>query len=182
MTRYGWLLDAKRCIECRACESACKQWNQVETGVNVRFRRVRTVESGTHAAPTAVALSLTCNHCIDATCIKVCPVKAIQRRPDGLVIIDQATCVGCRLCEKFCPYGAPQFNEATRKMLKCTGCFDRVDAGWAPACATLCPTEALRWEKWEDIQNTGTDRVTGFSNPALTKPAIRFLSTTWGRK
>jgi DMSO reductase iron-sulfur subunit len=181
VARYGWLLDAKRCIECRACESACKQWNQVETGVNIRYRRVRTIESGTFAAPSAVALSIACNHCMDASCIKVCPVKAISRRPDGLILIDQKTCVGCGMCVKFCPYGAPQFNAGARKMQKCTGCYDRVDAGLAPACAALCPTQALQWGDWESISQQGTDHVNGFSDPSFTKPAIRFLSTNWQR-
>ena len=179
VTRYGWLLDAKRCIECRACESACKQWNQVDTSANVRFRRVRVQESGTFSAPSVVALSLACNHCEEATCVKACPMKAISRRSDGIVVIQQNLCAGCQLCAKFCPYGAPQFHTTLKKMQKCTGCYDRVDAGMSPACATLCPTQALQWGKWEDIQNQGTAQVTGFSDPSLTKPAIRFLSTTW---
>jgi Fe-S-cluster-containing dehydrogenase component len=179
VTRYGWLLDAKRCIECRACESACKQWNQVDTGVNVRYRRVRVQESGTFSAPTVVALSLACNHCEEATCVKACPLKAISRRDDGIVLIDQTRCAGCQLCAQFCPYGAPQFHAATMKMKKCTMCYDRIDAGMAPACATLCPTNALQWGKWEDISGQGTAQVPGFSDPSLTKPGIRFLSTTW---
>lgn len=181
MSTYGWLLDPKRCIECRACETACKQWNGVPVGVGVRYRTVRVIETG--AAPNVRVswLSGACNHCENAICIKVCPVKAIARRADGIVLIDQSKCLGCRQCEKFCPYGAPQFNVAEKKMQKCTMCTDRVEKNLAPACATLCPTGALQWGDWEQLQKQGADRVDGFANPALTKPRIRFVTTGWGK-
>jgi anaerobic dimethyl sulfoxide reductase subunit B (iron-sulfur subunit) len=151
----------------------------VDTGVNVRFRRVRVQESGTFSAPTVYALSLACNHCEEATCVKVCPVKAISRRDDGIILIDQKTCVGCQLCAQFCPYGAPQFHAGLKKMQKCTFCSDRIDAGADPACVSLCPTGALQWGKWDELSGQGTNKVAGFSDPSLTEPRIRFLSTTW---
>ncbi len=180
MATYGFLLDPKRCIECRACEAACKQWNGVETGVNVRYRKVRVSEAGKFPAVQTQALSIACNHCENAFCMKVCPVKAISRRDDGVVLIDQSKCVGCRECEQFCPYDAPQFNSHTKKMEKCTFCADRIDQDLAPACVAMCPTGALQWGKWEDISQTGAARVTGFNNPALTRPRIRFVTSPWG--
>jgi anaerobic dimethyl sulfoxide reductase subunit B len=179
MSTYGWLLDPKRCIECRACETACKQWNQTPTGV--RYRRVRVVETGKGAAVTVTALSISCNHCEAATCIKVCPAKAISRRADGIVVTDGAKCVACRQCEEFCPYGAPQFNEQVRRMMKCTMCSDRIADTLEPACATLCPTGALKWGDWDTLKNAGTDRVTGYASPELTRPRMRFVAAGWGR-
>jgi anaerobic dimethyl sulfoxide reductase subunit B (iron-sulfur subunit) len=176
METYGWLIDEKRCIECRACESACKQWNKVEIGVGVRRRQVRVYETGAFPMVRQQALTGGCNHCDNAWCMKVCPVKAIWRRAeDGTVQIDQSKCVGCQQCAAFCPYGAPQFNQRTRKMDKCTMCFDRTDAGMEPACATLCPTGALQWGKWSEINQKGSDATDNFANPKQTMPRIRFI-------
>lgn len=177
METYGWLLDPKKCIECRACESACKQWNNVETGVGVRYRRVLVREMGVFPQVRMQALSMACNHCDEAWCMQVCPTKAIFRRPqDGLVLIDPEKCVGCGLCASFCPYRAPQFNTRTRKMEKCTGCYDRIETGLQPACAAICPTGALKWGKWSEISAAGTATTENFANPNQTKPHIRFIN------
>ncbi|MCC6539819.1 MAG: 4Fe-4S dicluster domain-containing protein [Bryobacterales bacterium] len=173
METYGWLLDPKRCIECRACEAACKQWNGVDTGVNVRYRQVRVTETGVFPAVRQQAISGACNHCDDAPCIKVCPTKAIWRRTeDGTVQVAQELCIGCKLCGEFCPHGAPQFHATTGKMQKCTGCFDRVEGGMQPACVTVCPTEALQWGKWSDIARRGAAPASG----AWTQPRLRFVN------
>lgn len=179
MPTYGWLLDYKRCIECRACESACKQWNGVDTGVNVRFRRVNVREAGRYPKVTMVALSMACNHCENPHCEKVCPTKAISRRSDGIVLIDQTLCIGCRQCEVHCPYQVPDYNPNKNKVEKCTMCADRIDQNLQPACATLCPTGALQWGKWEDIRGKGEGKVDTFTDPAYTAPHIRFITAAW---
>ncbi|MEK7752434.1 MAG: 4Fe-4S dicluster domain-containing protein, partial [Acidobacteriota bacterium] len=99
----------------------------METGINVRYRRVRVSESGQFPNVRIQAVSMACNHCENAWCQKVCPVQAIWKRDDGIVLIDQDRCVGCRECEKFCPYDVPQFNAQRKKMEKCTMCADRID-------------------------------------------------------
>lgn len=177
---YGWLLDYKRCIECRACESACKQWNSVETGIDVRFRLVRKSESGAFPNVRTLALSLACNHCEDPYCVKYCPTRAMYQRPDGVVLVDQDKCIGCKLCWEFCPYQAPQFNTKTKKVQKCTMCIDRIEQGLKPACATLCPTGALQWGKWEEISGNGEHEAEapGFVARA-TRPRIRFVNHAW---
>jgi Fe-S-cluster-containing dehydrogenase component len=181
MESYGWLLDPKRCIECRACETACKQWNQVEIGVGVRYRQVRVSESGTFPKVRMLAISAACNHCEQAYCMKACPPKAISRRADGIVLIDQDRCLSCRQCEAFCAHKAPQFNTRNRKMEKCTGCYDRIDAGLAPACATVCPTGALQWGKWSDISKMGSSTMEGFVGE-YTIPHLRFVTTPYPTK
>ncbi|HBY58949.1 MAG TPA: hypothetical protein DEH78_03960 [Solibacterales bacterium] len=176
METYGWLLDIKKCIECRACETACKQWNGVETGAGVRYRQVRVTEMGAFPMVRMQAVTGACNHCDDAYCMKACPVKAIWRRSeDGHVLIDREKCVACRECEAFCAHKAPQFNTRTGKMEKCTGCFDRVEKGMQPACAELCPTGALRWGKWSDISKLGSPTMSGFVG-LYTKPRLRFIN------
>jgi Fe-S-cluster-containing dehydrogenase component len=176
MAAYGWLIDEKRCIECRACESACKMWNQVETGVGVRRRQVRVYTTGVFPQVRQQALTGACYHCENAWCMKVCPVKAIWRRDeDGVVLIDQEKCVGCQQCAMFCPYGAPQFNLRTRKMDKCTMCFDRLEQGLDPACVTLCPTGALRYGPWEEVQKQGAETTANFAPPRQTRPKVRFI-------
>lgn len=180
METYGWLIDQKRCIECRACESACKQYNNVEVGVGVRRRLVRVNDIGTFPKVRQQALTGGCNHCENAWCMKVCPVKAIWRRSeDGVVLIDQEKCVGCQQCAAFCPYGAPQFNTRTRKMDKCTMCFDRIEVGLEPACATLCPTGALQFGKWSEIQQKGSEATENFANPKQTYPKVRFINDAY---
>lgn len=179
MSTYGWLLDSKRCIECRACESACKQWNGVETGIGVRFRQVRKRESGRFPNVQVQALSLACNHCENPYCVKACPTKAMWQREDGLVLVNQDRCIGCGLCADFCPYGAPQLNKSRKKIEKCTLCADRLREDLQPACATLCPTGALQFGKWEEISGKGDASMAGFADPRQTRPRIRFVTNGW---
>ena len=112
--------------------------------------------------------------------MKACPLKAISRRSDGIIVIDQTICAGCGECRRFCPYQAPQLNVAERKMQKCFMCTDRIEKGLQPACATLCPTGALKWGEWDTIKSQGTDRVPSFTGPDLTKPRVRFVTKGWG--
>ncbi|MBI4903986.1 MAG: 4Fe-4S dicluster domain-containing protein [Acidobacteria bacterium] len=178
MPKFGWLLDAKRCIECRACESACKQWNNLDTGV--QMRRVRTFETGTFPQVRTKALSLACNHCDDPACISVCPVKALSRvEATGAVVQDHAACIGCQQCVRVCPYSAPVYDTKTRKVFKCTMCVDRTAEGLLPACATLCPTGALKYLPWEEILASGASESTENFPSSATKPRIRFVGELW---
>ena len=90
-------------------------------------------------------------------------------------LLDPKKCIGCRICEQACPYGVPQFNAATQKMMKCTFCYDRIEQNLQPACASLCPTGALQFFPWDDIKGLGTADQEGFFNPVYTRPAIRFV-------
>jgi anaerobic dimethyl sulfoxide reductase subunit B (iron-sulfur subunit) len=178
MPQYGWLLDEKRCIECRACEAACKQWNNLDPGI--QFRKVRTFEIGKYPAVKTQALSWACNHCDRPYCMFVCPTKAISRRAaDGAVLIDPAKCIGCGVCQDFCPYGALVLNPKTKKMMKCTMCVDRLDAGLQPACSSICPTGALQFVPVEEMEQKGNVETTNFPYPHSTRPRIRFVENTW---
>jgi len=102
----------------------------------------------------------------------------IKRKTDGIVLINQETCIGCRYCIWACPYGAPQFNEETNKVEKCTFCVHRIDKGLKPACETTCVGRALHSGDMAEIEaRLDKSRQTlpdQFADPALTKPSIRF--------
>lgn len=151
--RLGMVIDLDRCIGCNSCAVACKAENGVRLG---GFRSwVSERESGKYPAVTRYLLPRLCNHCENPACLKVCPVGATFKRPDGLVDIDKSRCIGCRYCMVACPYNARYFNprrdsEGERlfpartlgTVDKCNLCAHRVDNGVVPACVNTCPASA----------------------------------------
>ena len=122
MARMKFLCDAERCIECNACVTACKNENEVPWGVN--RRRVVTINDG---KPGERSISVACMHCSDAPCMAVCPVDCFYQTDDGVVLHSKDLCIGCGYCFYACPFGAPQFPQASNfgsrgKMDKCTFC------------------------------------------------------------
>ena len=119
------------------------------------WRRVTFFEFGKRAPDVEVIpLSMSCNHCSDPACMKVCPVQAISKDKEfGAVLVDSSKCIGCGACAKACPWGAPQYFEPLEKtqmgtpehphMTKCDMCVDRLRVGLKPACVASCPGRAL---------------------------------------
>lgn len=168
-------VDLFNCIGCRACEVACKQENDLPVGV--RYRRVVTQEYGRYPRVAADFISLACNHCAEPACLKVCPVDAYTKREsDGVVLHDQEKCIGCLRCTWACPYGAPQFNEAKKKVEKCHFCFHRLALGMRPACVQTCPGLALDFGpvKAVSARPNRVRTIARFSDISLTVPNIRF--------
>jgi anaerobic dimethyl sulfoxide reductase subunit B (iron-sulfur subunit) len=140
-TQYRIYVDVNRCVQCHACEVACKVKNGVEPGV--KWRMVFDFWEGQFPTPSNHTLPYACFHCADPACEAVCPTGAIHKRlSDGIVDIDASRCIGCRSCQIACPFGIPQFGSDGR-MQKCNLCVDRVDQGLEPACVATCPAEAL---------------------------------------
>jgi Fe-S-cluster-containing dehydrogenase component/formate-dependent nitrite reductase membrane component NrfD len=139
--QYGFVIDHSRCIGCHACTVACKAENDVPLG---KFRTwVKYVEHGDFPQVRRSFAVLRCNQCSDAPCVAICPVRALGKRPDGIVDIDPDRCIGCKSCLQGCPYDALYINEDTGLAEKCHFCAHRTEIGLAPACAVVCPTEAI---------------------------------------
>lgn len=171
MSQKGWTFDKSRCVSCKACVVACKMENNTPTDVNYRW--VIEKESGEYPSARIQFTSMACFHCEHPACMAACPVDgAITKDPDtGIVLIHEDLCIGCKYCMAVCPYGAPQFNEATKKVEKCTFCFQRVQQGLLPACVITCVGLALDVaddEAWDGVPPEG------FADRNLTHPSIKF--------
>lgn len=135
MGKRSLMIFKKDCMGCHACEVACKQEHQLGVGP----RLLRIIEDAPHFHPVY------CHHCAKAPCKAVCPVEAITRNDQGIVLIDSDLCIGCRECMAACPFGAMQFDDEQDTAVKCDLCHERIEAGHAPACSTVCPTGCIIW-------------------------------------
>jgi Fe-S-cluster-containing dehydrogenase component len=139
--QYGFVIDHESCIGCHACTVACKAENDVPVGA---FRTwVKYTEQGVFPDTKRHFLVERCNHCTDAPCVTICPVNALEKRPDGIVDVDRDACIGCRACMQACPYDAIYLNGDLGAVEKCHFCAHRVDRGLEPACVTVCPVGAI---------------------------------------
>ena len=133
-----------RCWGCRTCEVACKQENRSPDGVHllqIRDDGPRQEDGRWHFVHQARR----CVHCDDPPCVEACAVEAIEKRADGVVILDHTACVGCRACVEACPYDAVAFDEAANVAAKCNLCHHRLDQGLLPACAdNVCLAHCIR--------------------------------------
>lgn len=157
---YGISFHQERCIQCHGCETACKNWRGVETGV--RWRRVQNLWSGRYPQVKCTSVSVACLHCVEPACAEACPEGAIAKRAeDGLVAVDREKCTGCRLCLDACPFHVPQFG-ASGIMEKCDLCQGRIEPDCeCPPCVATCPTGALVFETMSEAEKAAEERVLG---------------------
>ena len=180
MRQYAFYFDSSACSGCKACQAACKDKNHLPVGL--LWRRVYEVtgggwtRSGAAWVSTVFAynISLACNHCERPICVEVCPARAYTRRADGIVLLDEEKCIGCKYCSWACPYGAPQYDEQAGHMTKCNLCADNLDAGLPPACVAACPLRALDFGDRTDLEaRYGTVNVVyPLPQADLTEPAL----------
>jgi len=178
--QYAFYYDSTSCSGCKTCQMACKDKNNLEVGR--LWRRVYEIsggewlQTGNSWIPKVYAyfVSMACNHCEDPICLKVCPTQAIKKRSDGIVLIDEAKCVGCEYCSLACPYGAPQYNKQAGKMSKCDFCSDYIDQGKNPACVDACPMRVLEFGELDDLiaKYGKSDDISPLPKSSLTEPAI----------
>ena len=161
--KLGLVIDLDTCVGCQACVTNCKEWNTGghmapltdidaygENPDGVWFNRVHTYEQTTGCGTSrTVHFPRSCLHCENPACVTVCPTGASYKRTsDGIVLVDEDKCIGCKLCSWACPYGAREFDTDVGVMKKCTLCVDRIynqnlnEIDRVPACVAACPTGA----------------------------------------
>lgn len=161
----GLLFDGTLCIGCRACMSACKQYNDLPPELNeiegaalwdapldISGKTVNVIkayiggDSDKKDTPEGYAFTkLSCYHCVDASCVSCCPVSAMTKDPKtGIVSHSKDACIGCRYCVAACPFGVPRFtyDDPFGHITKCQLCKHRMAEGKYAACAEFCPTGA----------------------------------------
>lgn len=139
--QLGFVIDHSKCIGCHACTVACKSENQVPVG---SFRTwVKYTEAGEFPEVKRSFAVLRCNQCTAAPCVTICPTGALEKRLDGIVDVNPKACIGCKSCMQGCPYDALYINPDKGTAEKCHFCAHRTEQGLAPACAIVCPTEAI---------------------------------------
>ena len=147
MTQYAIATDVNRCVGCLACSVACKVVNNVPVGSfwNKTLRITNpTTQGGTWPDVDNYYLTVSCQHCENPECVKVCPTGASHKAEDGTVQIDKSKCIGCQFCAMSCPYGVRYLNEAERVVEKCTLCQQKIAQGELPQCVAQCGGMA-RW-------------------------------------
>ncbi len=156
VTRYAIAVDLDRCMGCYTCVLACKQRWLSDTPV--QYNHVETVEWGVYPEAHQRFIPLFCHQCLDPACKAVCPENAIEQTPEGPVIIDRTSCVGCGACKQACPYGCITLTGASASNVephaeKCTLCYPLIKQGEIPACVALCTTSCLIFGDLDDEQS-----------------------------
>lgn len=139
---YALIAVNEDCTGCHACEVACKQEHDLPVGP----RWIRVLSDGPSEVGGRLQLRYVvahCMHCSHPPCQDACPVAAISKRADGIVLIDEELCIGCKECLEACPLGVMQFDADKGVAQKCDLCVDRLDQGLLPACVAICPARCL---------------------------------------
>ncbi len=218
-TLFGYALDIQRCIGCRRCVYGCVEENNQSRDPQIHYIRVLRFKEGTmdlekstiYYDPYEVPedgyyyMPVQCQHCANAPCTKVCPVRATWTEPDGIVVVDYNWCIGCRYCMAACPYMGRWFNftdpviptdEITTKthylgnrprmrnvVEKCTFCIQRVREGRYPKCVEVCPAGVRKFGNLLDPDSEisrilKTQRVFRLKEELNTQPKFYYFFTT----
>jgi formate dehydrogenase iron-sulfur subunit len=185
--RMGFFTDTSVCIGCKACEVACKEWNQIpEDGLNWTgmshdhtgglgadsWRHVSFVEQLRGDDFRWLMSSDVCKHCTHAACLDVCPTGAIFRTEFGTVVVQEDVCNGCGYCVPACPYGVLDKREDDGRIFKCTLCYDRLDVGQEPACAKACPTDSIQFGELEVLRVRAGERVEALQEAGVSEARL----------
>ena len=181
----GFFTDTSVCIGCKACQVACRQWNDPtaepdppefelpqlsgdsydNTGSfsDINWRHVKFIEQFSADADrtesTWLMMSDVCKHCVNAPCLEVCPTDAIVRTEFDTVYIHEPACNGCRDCISACPFGVIHMSASRGVAQKCTFCYDRLKNGLVPACAQACPTESIQFGPIDQLKARARRRL-----------------------
>jgi formate dehydrogenase iron-sulfur subunit len=185
---YGFFTDTSVCIGCKACEVACKEWNQLpstsrgflgdsldNTGTldGQTWRHVKFIDNvpdetlGVGNGKAFLLMSDVCKHCTHASCMDVCPTGAIIRTEFDTVFIQESVCNGCRNCIAACPYDVIDIDAERNVARKCTLCYDRLQGGLEPACAKACPTDSIQFGPLEELQRQADERLASLQQQGI---------------
>ena len=182
MRTTGFFTDSTLCIGCKACEVACKEWNEVPadgfqwSGLSYdntlalghsTWRHVKFVENAPAIgsggnAPEHMAWQFSsdvCKHCDNAGCLEACPTGSIVRTEFGGVYVQPDICNGCGYCVVTCPFGVIDRRPDDGRAFKCTFCYDRQKAGLEPACAKACPTGSILFGDLDALERAADHRI-----------------------
>jgi Fe-S-cluster-containing dehydrogenase component len=198
--KLGLVIDLDICVGCHACATACKEWNASghmgplpdfnpygDGAWGVWFNRIHSFEEGEGDGARTIHFPKSCLHCEEPACVTVCPTGASYKRAeDGIVLVNESICIGCKLCSWACPYGAREFDADEGVMKKCTLCIDRiynenlVPEDRKPACVMVCPVSASHFgdlgDPGSDVSEMVARRASGDLMPELGyKPVNKYL-------
>jgi len=195
MTVTGFFTDSTLCIGCKACEVACKEWNEVphdgfslsglsydntltlghSTWRHVKFVEREPVIGRGGNAPELMSWEFSsdvCKHCENAGCLEACPTGSIVRTEFGGVYVQPDICNGCGYCVVNCPFGVIDRRPDDGRAFKCTFCYDRQKAGEIPACAKACPTQSILFGDLEELQKVADARIAKLHGDGMTDAKI----------
>ena len=189
---YGLFTDTSVCIGCKACEVACKEWNQLPGNEPVfgdgfdntgsldsqNWRHVKFIDNVADETMQAgdgkawLMMSDVCKHCKHASCLEVCPTGALIRTEFDTVYIQPDVCNGCRDCIAACPYGVIGLDEHSNVAQKCTLCYDRLQGGMEPACAKACPTQSIQFGPVDELRAKASQRLYDLHGPGIAQAQL----------
>src|SRR5512142_2825405 len=167
------LVDTTLCVGCRACEAACSEANKnpapPEGDAVLQQKRdtnqnAFTVVNKIPDVPNRFAKKQ-CMHCLAPACASACPVRAMDKKPEGPVTYDPTNCLGCRYCMIACPFDIPkyEYDSAAPRVRKCEFCAQRQARGLKPACTEVCPSGALTFGRRGELLELAKTRI--YTNP-----------------
>jgi formate dehydrogenase iron-sulfur subunit len=186
------LIDVSKCIGCKACQTACSEWNDLRDDVG---ENIGVYDNPIDLTPQSwTVMKFTehenndgnlewlirkdgCMHCEEPGCLKACPSPgAIVQYTNGIVDFHEENCIGCGYCVTGCPFNVPRISKKDNRAYKCTLCSDRVAVGQEPACVKTCPTGAIVFGTKEDMKVHAAERIEdlksrGYENAGLYDPA-----------
>jgi formate dehydrogenase iron-sulfur subunit len=186
------LIDTSKCIGCKACQTACMEWNDLRDevgGTDGTYDNPRDLSAQSwtvmrfaeYENPKGDLEWLIrkdgCMHCADPGCLKACPAPgAIVQYANGIVDFHEEQCIGCGYCIAGCPFDVPRISKRDNKAYKCNLCSDRVAVGLEPACVKTCPTGAITFGSKEQMRHDAEERVAdlksrGFEQAGLYDPS-----------
>ncbi|MBB3219468.1 formate dehydrogenase subunit beta [Pseudoduganella umbonata] len=186
------LIDVSKCIGCKACQTACSEWNDLRDDVGENIGVYDNPIDLTPQSWTVMKFAEHenndgnlewlirkdgCMHCEEPGCLKACPAPgAIVQYTNGIVDFHQENCIGCGYCVTGCPFDVPRISKKDNRAYKCTLCSDRVGVGQEPACVKTCPTGAIVFGTKEDMKTHAAERIEdlksrGYQNAGLYDPA-----------